>query len=699
MKETNEISGEIDYTQKISNFNNLVGNKNDDIAIEFLTLANWDETHASKLYLNNVSLPNNSSSEFNNTKFNYLAECKMNLDFGFVNKAFSFIKSRLNITKDNEDYCNIFEGKIHGLIKDSKVFMDLLKINKGIIILYNLVTRQKLLNQLNEINNDPQNNYLKKVIFFPIIDISQEGTDIIKQLSINRFPCYIFCKYKSEKIFYVIDKIEGIFYLSTFKNIICPNQNISFNSNINLNRNYNINNQAYSQNYPKNYKSSIKLNNNINLPNQISNIKTDNKKEMKNNFNNQINKSNNINHNNIINKENKIINNNEKQILSNEFSILNNNNVSFPNNVNNNFSLLDKEDNMLSAPIIDNKINERKENQNQNINIESNNNNPYRNNISNIQNKQIENSNKNKMINNNINNNIFNNISNNKENIIKKDYLNHNENSNNKNNINNNSNNKNNSININNNSNNKNDNIKNNNNNLNNNIPSYLNNNNNSSNKKDLPQKTQKKEYIPDYRDYDFGDELAYSPELDQLYKIPNVMDNINKNIDYNNMYNSQNRVKPLSDAEIRKTQDLEMKELERIEEERLKKEREEKERIKREEEKEKQKIEKEKEEKELFSMLIPPEPEENNPDTCTIIFRLPDGEKNIQRKFLKTEKVSVLYDFIKSLGKEIYTEEEENNFSIIQTFPFKNFEDKINNTLEEEGLFPNSMLQIKENN
>lgn len=271
MKEKNEIN-EIDYTQKISNFNKLIGIENDDIAIEFLSLANWDETEASKLYLNNVSLPNNLNSNFNNN-FKYLAECNMNLDFDYVNKAFSFFKSKLNIIKDNAEYCKFFEGKIHGLIKDSKVFMDLLKINKGIIILYNLDTREKLLSQLNEINNDPQNSYLNKVIFFPIIDVSQEGNDIIKQLSINRYPCYIFCKYKTDQIFYVLDKIEGVFYLGTFKNIICQNQNIPFNSNINLNRNYYINNQPYIQNNPKNYNSSINLKNNLNLPNNNSNFK------------------------------------------------------------------------------------------------------------------------------------------------------------------------------------------------------------------------------------------------------------------------------------------------------------------------------------------------------------------------------------------------------------------------------------------
>ena len=65
----------------------------------------------------------------------------------------------------------------------------------------------------------------------------------------------------------------------------------------------------------------------------------------------------------------------------------------------------------------------------------------------------------------------------------------------------------------------------------------------------------------------------------------------------------------------------------------------------------------------------------------------------------MKTDKISLLYDYIRSLGKDIYTEEEYQDFSILQTFPFKNFEDKLNMTLEEEGLFPNSMLQIKEKN
>ena len=207
--------------------------------------------------------------------------------------------------------------------------------------------------------------------------------------------------------------------------------------------------------------------------------------------------------------------------------------------------------------------------------------------------------------------------------------------------------------------------------------------NNNNENKSESKPKP-KKEYIPDYRDYQFDNE-----PIIPIFKPFDLNDQIlpsYSNFDFNN------NQPPLSDAAIRNIQDNEMKELEKMEEEREKKEREEKEK-KRKKEEEKKKIEKEeKEDKELFSKLLPPEPDDNNPDKCIIIFRLPDGEKNIQRKFLK-------YDYIRSLGKEIYTEEDSHSFSIIQTFPFKNFENKLNNTLEEEGLFPNSMLQIKENN
>ena len=724
------MNDEIDYSQKISNFNKTVGNNNEDIAIEFLSLANWDETQAIKLYLNNVSLPNNSNIDNNNTIFNYLSECTLNLNFGFVKKTFSLFKSKLKIDKDNHDYCKFFEGEIPGLIKDPNVFMNSLKINKGVIILYNLVTLKKLMKQIDEINKEiRKDNFLNKVIIFPIIDLSKEGKDLIKQLSIVRFPCYLICKYKNENIFYVLDKFEGVFFLDIFKNTLSPKKNIS-NSYI-KNPNSYKNSSISDNNNPKNNNSNINIKNNFNLFNQNSNL--NNKNDIKPNNYNSSPSVNLQQNNNIIQekKNNNNISNNNNNII-NKFNNFNVNNISFPKNINNNFSSLENENNIsLYNYLIENNNNYDNKNNiffKNNYKDEINNNNNY--NKNNFNNKNSINSNINNINSNNILNNkinkiigkeadyINNNITQNNEinnNIIQISYDNNNyyyKDNNLKNKKDNLKNINNQNVNINknniqkeeliNNYNNKNNDIQkdklinyyNNKNKINNYIPKdkYFNDYNKENNKKDEPKK-EKKEYIPDYRDYDFGEEIIYSPELDQLIKIPNIIDSIN------NMNNSQIKEKPLTDAEIRKNQDNEMRELERIEENRIKKEKEEKERKKREEQIEREKLEKEKEEKKFFSMLVPKEPDDNNPDKCVIMFRMPNGEKNIERKFLKTDKISVLYDYIRSLGKEIYSEEEYHNFSILQTFPFKNFEDKINNTLEEEGLFPNSVLQIREIN
>ncbi len=99
----------------------------------------------------------------------------------------------------------------------------------------------------------------------------------------------------------------------------------------------------------------------------------------------------------------------------------------------------------------------------------------------------------------------------------------------------------------------------------------------------------------------------------------------------------------------------------------------------------------------ETLTEILPKEPGDDNPDKCVILFRFPDGEKTVQRKFLKTDLVSILYLYIKSLGREIFIEKEDSHFSLIQSFPFKNFDECQQSTLEAEGLFPNAVLQIKE--
>ena len=180
-----------------------------------------------------------------------------------------------------------------------------------------------------------------------------------------------------------------------------------------------------------------------------------------------------------------------------------------------------------------------------------------------------------------------------------------------------------------------------------------------------------KNEYIPDYRDYDFEDE---------------------ENLDFINKFPENNNIN-MTDGQVLALQELKLKELEKNEE----KKRIEEQNLIEEREKYKNLIDKELEESKKISEKLKPEPDEDNPDKCVILFRFPDGDRNIQRRFLKQDKINLLYDFIKSLGREIFTENENHHFSLLQTFPYKIFDDKKERTLEEEGLFPNSVLQIKE--
>ena len=177
---------------------------------------------------------------------------------------------------------------------------------------------------------------------------------------------------------------------------------------------------------------------------------------------------------------------------------------------------------------------------------------------------------------------------------------------------------------------------------------------------------------------------------------------NLNSESLYNDFYYDQ-YTDYLSNGNIIAQQKRELEELERKEREKNEREKKKLEDKKKEEiriENEKRKKEEElkllEEKSIMLKNSLPKEPEDSNPDKCVIIFRYPDGCKNIERKFLKTNKIQILYNFIESLGREIYSEDNITKFTLIQTFPFKKYENK-EKTLEEEGLFPNAMLQIKE--
>ena len=66
------------------------------------------------------------------------------------------------------------------------------------------------------------------------------------------------------------------------------------------------------------------------------------------------------------------------------------------------------------------------------------------------------------------------------------------------------------------------------------------------------------------------------------------------------------------------------------------------------------------------------------------------------ERRFLKNDKVIILYNYIKSLGREIFFESNSNNFDLFGGFPTKSLENSKDKTIEEEGL-SNSIIYIRE--
>jgi len=202
--------------------------------------------------------------------------------------------------------------------------------------------------------------------------------------------------------------------------------------------------------------------------------------------------------------------------------------------------------------------------------------------------------------------------------------------------------------------------------------------------------------------DYQYNNIINDFSNSNSIRKSNNSNNLINDNNNYfsegQNRYSKTKRdsYSFLTDGEILAKQESEIKKLENmVEQKRLEEEKKEKEK-KEEEDRKNQEELMQKMQVESLIKLLPKEPSDEDPNKCTILFRFPDGEKVVQRKFLKTDIVALLYLYIKSLGREIYDDNNENHFSLIQSFPFKNLDNVQNNTLKQEGLFPNAMLQIK---
>jgi len=192
------------------------------------------------------------------------------------------------------------------------------------------------------------------------------------------------------------------------------------------------------------------------------------------------------------------------------------------------------------------------------------------------------------------------------------------------------------------------------------------------------------------------GESTTVDSFYEAIKETSKYIETRNNNLISNSLNSLDKSFGLLTDGEILTHQKYEIEELERkvqLDEEKQKQEEIEQENNKKKEEL----IEKEIQEKaKEASKKVLEEPNSEDPDSTTICFRYPDGEKSINRRFLKSHRIQNLYDYVESLGEEIYTEKENNKFSLYQPFPPKKY-DNMENTLEMENLFPNAVIQIRE--
>lgn len=90
----------------------------------------------------------------------------------------------------------------------------------------------------------------------------------------------------------------------------------------------------------------------------------------------------------------------------------------------------------------------------------------------------------------------------------------------------------------------------------------------------------------------------------------------------------------------------------------------------------------------------LPEEPEDNN-DVTTITFRYPSSKKAF-RKFNKDDKIELMFDFVYSLGDDIFNELKQEKFYFSQPFPNKiiEYSDK-DETFLDMTLYPDALLDI----
>lgn len=228
---------------KIAIFCSAIGDNNIARAERYLNQANWDEQIAisnfvmnhqfqipdllnqndfsSKNYSNfqphknNFNIPKKPESYKEKDKNENINE-NSNIYYFQLHIGDSTIKNSNNCLP-NSEYYNYITNNLKSFHRDFRTFMKNLKRIRGIIIIFNTNSYDRLKEQIKQINEKSfVKDIIKNNVILPVLKTTNLGREFIQKLSIISFPTYIFCKYKDENNIYITDKIEGAFEISFF---------------------------------------------------------------------------------------------------------------------------------------------------------------------------------------------------------------------------------------------------------------------------------------------------------------------------------------------------------------------------------------------------------------------------------------------------------------------------------------------------
>ncbi len=92
----------------------------------------------------------------------------------------------------------------------------------------------------------------------------------------------------------------------------------------------------------------------------------------------------------------------------------------------------------------------------------------------------------------------------------------------------------------------------------------------------------------------------------------------------------------------------------------------------------------------------LPPERNEDDLDNTLVIYRFPKSNKRENRIFSKYDKIVSMFDYVISLGDEIFDELNQEEFILTQPFPRKIIDYDKNLTFEQTGLVDEVIVNIE---